>query len=85
MLDLIYKVLGFRVKLDDLAYMTLNKQKTGDGLQSIQWWKEGKVALIEQYCRQDVTITKELYEFGQSHGVIYYSSRYRKTSLRCPW
>ena len=37
MLDHIYRRLGFRVKLDDLARATLNAKKSGDGLDAIRW------------------------------------------------
>lgn len=85
MLDLIYKQLGFRLKLDDLALRTLNKQKSGDGLQSIQWWAEGKFELVESYCKDDVELTKELYEYGQQNGAIYYSRNWKPARLSCPW
>src|SRR5580698_6997543 len=34
--------LGFRIKLDDLARDTLGYQKTGNGLEIVQWWREGR-------------------------------------------
>jgi DEAD/DEAH box helicase domain-containing protein len=75
MLADIYRKLGFRVKLGDLAEATLGIGKSGDGLQSLQWWKEGKVDLIEQYCRRDVEVTRDVYVFGQRNGYVLYRDR----------
>lgn len=81
MLDIIYKNLWFRIKLDDLAKTTLGKWKSGDGIQSIIWWKEWKHELTANYCRQDVLLTKELYDFWESNGYIYYSSYGNKKKI----
>ena len=59
------KVLGFRLKLNDLAKATLKEEKTADGLQAVKWWEEGKIEEIKKYCLQDVKVTKDLYEFGK--------------------
>lgn len=71
----IYRRLGFRLKLADVSAATLGIGKTADGLQSLQWWKEGKVDLIEQYCRRDVEVTRDLYFFGRDNGYILYRDR----------
>lgn len=60
----VFKKLKFRLSLNHLAKFTLNKEKTADGLQSLKWWKEGKIDLIARYCTDDVKITKELFEYG---------------------
>ncbi|HKN48280.1 MAG TPA: DEAD/DEAH box helicase [Candidatus Polarisedimenticolia bacterium] len=75
MLADIYRKLGFRLKLTDLAVATLGVGKTADGLQSLRWWKEGKVDLIEQYCRRDVEVTRDLFLFGQRNGYVLYRDR----------
>ena len=56
--------LGHRVKLDSVAKSTLGISKSADGLQSLQWFKEGKMDLIKEYCQQDVKVTKDVFEFG---------------------
>jgi len=75
MLADIYRKLGFRLKLTDLAEATLGVGKSADGLQSLQWWKEGKVDLIEQYCRRDVEVTRDLFSFGRRNGHVLYRDR----------
>ena len=69
------KKLGFRLSLNHLAQHTLNAEKSADGLISLQWYKEGKINKIIQYCRKDVEITRDLYLFGEKHGYMKYQSR----------
>src|SRR5208283_5232473 len=56
--------LGFRLKLDHLAEYTLGRKKSGHGLDAARWFREGKMDLIERYCRDDVAITRDLYRIG---------------------
>ncbi len=83
MLADIYRKLGFRLKLADLSEATLGVGKSADGLQSLKWWKEGRVDLIEQYCRRDVEVTRDVYLFGQRNGYVLYRDRDGK-QLRLP-
>jgi DEAD/DEAH box helicase domain-containing protein len=77
-LDLLKKIkesLGIRLRLKDVAEATLdNVTKSADGLQAMQWWKEGKIDEIKKYCEQDVNVTKQLYEFGRDNGQLFYKS-----------
>jgi DEAD/DEAH box helicase domain-containing protein len=57
--------LGFRPKLDSVLLATLGHPKTADGLQALAWFKEGRLDLIEQYCIDDVRLTRDLYLFGK--------------------
>ncbi len=71
-LEHIKQKLGFRLKLNSLAEATLNESKTADGMQSLQWWKEGRLDLIEMYCKKDVEVTSRLYRFGRDNGYLLY-------------
>jgi DEAD/DEAH box helicase domain-containing protein len=72
--------LGFRLKLDHLAEFTLGRKKSGDGLDSVRWFREGRMDLIERYCRDDVEITRDLYRFGLEHGHLLYRREGRGVS-----
>ncbi len=86
MLDHIYRRLGFRVKLDDLARATLNAKKSGDGLDAIRWWREGKLDTLYEYCEQDVDVTRRLWEFGkQNRYVQFYDKRYKLQRVPVSW
>ncbi len=66
MLDLEAR-LGFRPKLESVAAPTLGCGKSADGLQALQWWRNGEVDKIIDYCREDVRVTRDLYDFGKRH------------------
>jgi DEAD/DEAH box helicase domain-containing protein len=72
MLAEIHRRLGFRLSLAHLAEVNFGEAKAGDGLQSLAWWKEGRIDLIEQYCRKDVELTLRLYELGHKQGYLLY-------------
>ena len=75
MLEHVRRALGFRLSLDALAKETLRESKSADGLQSLRWWKAGKVDLVAEYCRKDVEITKRLHEYALQHGHLLFRGR----------
>ncbi len=72
LLSEVQKVLGRRVRLQSLAEATLGKGKSGDGLMAGQWWKEGKRDKVREYCIEDVRLTRELYDYALTHGILKY-------------
>ena len=42
--------LGHRVGLNALAKTTLHTEKSGHGLEALQWFKEGRVEEVKKYC-----------------------------------
>ena len=68
--DLMYDLeerLGFRPKLESVAAPTLGVGKSADGLQALEWWRLGEIDKIIEYCREDVRVTRDLYDFGKRH------------------
>jgi DEAD/DEAH box helicase domain-containing protein len=88
-LDLLIEVnnrLGYRVKLDNIAQATLDAGKSADGLQALAWWKEGRLDLITEYCRQDVAVTRDVYLYGREHGHIFFTNKAKqKVKLPVDW
>ena len=85
-LDILQEVkeyLGFRLSLAHLATTTLGTNKTADGLQALQWWQEGRILEIIEYCRQDVKITRDLYRYGRDNGYLVFKNK-RNQKLRIP-
>jgi len=64
MVDL-HQRLGFRPKLDSVVQATLGAAKSADGLQALAWFREGRFDLIEEYCIDDVRLTRDLYIYGK--------------------
>jgi DEAD/DEAH box helicase domain-containing protein len=86
MLDHIYKRLGFRVSLDNLAASTLGTAKSADGLQAVRWYKQGRIQEILDYCQQDVEVTRQLYEYGKQHKYVKFRDRnYREQMVPVSW
>lgn len=69
------RVLGHRVSLDACAEATLGEKKSGDGLQAIRWFREGKIEEVKRYCLDDVRITRGLYEYGRAHGEVFFTGK----------
>lgn len=63
--------LGYRIGLDKVAAATLGVGKSGHGLQAIEWYRNGQWDLLIKYCRQDVKVTKEVYEFGLENQHVF--------------
>ncbi|WP_147819986.1 DEAD/DEAH box helicase [Salidesulfovibrio onnuriiensis] len=88
-LDLLVKVherLGYRVKLDNIAQATLDAGKSADGLMALKWWKEGRLDLITEYCRQDVIVTRDVYLFGRENGYVFFTNKAgQKVKLPVSW
>lgn len=79
MVDL-HRTLGWRPKLDDLAAATLNQRKSADGLAAVRWFREGQMQKVIDYCRRDVEVTWNVYDFGcrNRHVLIYDRRRGRR-------
>jgi DEAD/DEAH box helicase domain-containing protein len=82
-LEEIHNRLGYRLSLDHLARVTLGKEKTANGLQALQWWKQGRIREIIDYCKKDVEITKDLFLYGQRNGYLLFMNKAKKT-VRIP-
>lgn len=86
MFQIIYQKTRRKISLDKLAKGSLGRSKSGDGLDALRWYKEGRIDLIEKYCREDVSITRELYYHGCEKGVIsYIHDDGRPVEVRVDW
>ena len=75
MLQDLYHTLGWRPKLDSVAEATLGKGKSADGLQAVRWFRQGQLDKVIEYCRRDVEVTWQVYEFGQRNGYVQVRDR----------
>ena len=78
----IQEIIGFRLKLDSIASMTLGTGKTADGLDALKWWKAYKqtgdrshLMKIAEYCAYDVKVTRFVHEYGMAHGLVKYDDK----------
>ncbi len=85
LLEEVYKSLGFRLALDDLARSTLGVKKEGHGLLAIEYFRQGNYDKLKKYCLSDVKITKELYEFGKKEKKLYFQGVKGKREITVNW
>ena len=80
------KQLNHRLSLDAIAASTLGVEKTAEGLQAIQWYRQGKLLEIAEYCCYDVKITRLVHEYGAAHKQLFYRNRFgNKLSVPVSW
>jgi DEAD/DEAH box helicase domain-containing protein len=86
-LEDIHQRLGYRMALDHLAVETLHRSKSGDGLQALEWYKQGEMEKLSDYCLKDVEITKAIFEYGLEKGHIVYRTKQedQRVLLRVDW
>lgn len=58
------------LKLEYVARGTLNEGKSADGLMAVEWWKQGQIQKIIDYCMQDVKVTRDVFNFGRQNGFV---------------
>ena len=86
MLIVLNEKLGHRLKLDSIAQATLGCEKSAEGLQALEWYKQVKMAEIAEYCCFDVKITKLVHEYGAAHGHLFYNNRFgNKLKVEVEW
>ena len=78
----IHKRLGFRLGLDHLAKETLDRGKTAHGLKAVEWFRQGEMEKLSRYCRDDVEITRDLFEYGLKNGYLIYRKKGVHSRLR---
>ena len=88
-LDMMIKVadtLRHRLSLDAIATATFGVEKTAEGMQAIEWFKQGKLLEIAEYCCYDVKITRLVHEYGVQHRQLHYHNRSgKKMTVPVDW
>jgi len=77
--------LGYRVSLNQIAKSSLKIEKSGNGLLSLQWFKEGKMAQIIEYCIKDVEITRDVFLYGLKNGYLDFEKNGQSVRLPINW
>ena len=86
LLEAIHARIGFRLPLGHLAEENLGVAKGGDGLQALQWWKDGQLERIEAYCRRDVALLRDLFQRALAQGHLLFRTRAgERVRIPTPW
>ncbi len=60
----------------------MDAEKSADGLQSLEWVAAGRLDLVEPYCRMDVQLTRDLFQFALQHDYLIFERK--EMRLRTP-
>lgn len=74
-MDDVVRLVGHRLKLDDLISNTLGSRKSANGLMAVQYFREGRMDELKKYCLDDVRLTRDLYEHGLKNGEMKFLAR----------
>lgn len=85
MLEEVVRTLGHRLKLNSIASNTLGLGKSGSGLDALRYFREGRWDLLERYCKDDVRITRDIYEYGKTNGYILYHNGMEVAKIPVDW
>ena len=86
MLQDLYRALGWRPKLDDVAAATLHLRKSGDGLAAVRWFRTGQLDKVIDYCKRDVEVTWRVYDFGRRNRyVLVHDRHWRERRVPVAW
>jgi DEAD/DEAH box helicase domain-containing protein len=77
--------LGFRVSLENICSATLGKSKIGSGKDAVEWFRQGQIEKVVLYCQRDVELTRDIYRYGQEHGLIYYPRFGQPVAIPVDW
>ena len=71
----VQKVLGRRLKLDTVGEATLGLNKSGHGIDAVEWWRTGQLDKLVAYCTDDVKLTKDLYDYAIANSKLKYKEQ----------
>jgi DEAD/DEAH box helicase domain-containing protein len=78
--------LQHRLSLDAIATATFGVEKTAEGMQAIEWFRQGKLLEIAEYCCYDVKLTRLVHEYGAEHHQLHYHNRFgNKLTVEVTW
>lgn len=83
LMDRIKSSCGHRIGLDAVAKATFNIGKTGNGLDAIRYYKDGRLRELADYCLQDVKITRDLYDYGLKNSSVKFMNKWNRL-IECP-
>jgi DEAD/DEAH box helicase domain-containing protein len=72
-LEEIDKRIGHKVKLEYVAQATIGSGKSGNGLEALLYYKNGKMDQLKKYCLDDVRVTKEVYDYITKNSKVLYN------------
>lgn len=84
-LEEIEKVIGHKIRLEAVAQATIGSGKSGNGLEALLYYKNGKMDQLKRYCLDDVRVTKQVYEYALNNQKLLYRDYFsiKEVTLTC--
>jgi DEAD/DEAH box helicase domain-containing protein len=77
----VQNIIGYRLKLDNLATTTLGIGKTADGLEALRMYKQGRMDELKKYCLNDVKVTKDIYDYVLKNNKLKYKDHFETKEI----
>ena len=77
--DQVRQKLGKKLSLNALTQETLGNTKIDQGINAVLYYAKGdpvSLGKLRTYCEADVSITRDLYDFGKKHGFLKYRDKW---------
>ena len=78
LLDRFKVATGHRISLDSIAQQTLGIQKTGSGLDALEYYAKKEFDKLSSYCLKDVEITRDVYDYGRTKGKLKFLNKWNR-------
>lgn len=78
-MDIVRQKVGRKLSLNALAQETLGNVKTDQGTNAVLYYAKGdpmSLAKLRTYCEADVSLTRDLYDFGKKQGFLKYKDKW---------
>lgn len=84
-LEELEKSIGHRVKLESVAQGSIGIGKSGNGLEALLYYKNGKMDQLKKYCLDDVRVTRLVYEYALKNQKLLYRDYFsiREARVKC--
>ncbi len=84
MMEIVRQKTGKRIGLSALAKETIGDDKTDVGTNAVIYWAKGdpdSLQKLKTYCEADVTLTRDLYDFGLKNKTIKYRDKWNNITV----
>ena len=84
-LEELEKSIGHKVKLESVAQGSIGTGKSGNGLEALLYYKNGKIDQLKKYCLDDVRVTRLVYEYALKNQKLLYRDYFsiREARVKC--
>ncbi len=83
-MDVVRARIGRKLSLNALVTDSLGEHKTDVGTNAVLYWAERtaeSLATLKHYCEADVSLTRDLYDYGKRNGYLRYTDKWNNKTM----